>query len=594
MNIRGLFMRNFILAICFLAFSSGVNAQHPSLGGGSGSSSNPFLISDTSHLRILADFVNAGNGNATNSVYYKLMNDLDLNVYANWNPIGNDIGVTFQGNFNGNGKVIQNLTINQPTTNYIGLFGHTSGATIQNLGVENCNISGNSFVGGLVGNNTNASVIACYTTGNVNGSDTVVGGLVGININSSIISCCYAKTDVSGTKIIGGLVGSNNAVIQNCYAAGDVNGDDKIGGIIGMPGNSSVIRNCVAANNALTITTNSQTINRIAGTTKPGAFHNNYALDNMMLLAGGSIRPINDNLNGAPGMGKPITGFYDLKFYTNVSNWNIEAWSIDSTTAIWKICNGIDLPFLRWQGIICSPKTITAIAGANGSINPSGVIIIEEGEDQTFTFTADNGYKIDEVLIDGTNNSAVVTTGLYTFENVTDNHTIEVSFKDIPVITHTIMASAGTGGSISPSGNISVSQGENKTFTFTANSGYAIDQVLINDTNNPTAATAGSYTFTNVTANHKIEVSFKTTVGIVGANKILPIQIYPNPTTGQLIIDNGQLTIKNVEIYDIVGKLVQRSPMSALSPETTIDISHLASGMYFFKIDGKVFKIVKQ
>ena len=76
------------------------------------------------------------------------------------------------------------------------------------------------------------------------------------------------------------------------------------------------------------------------------------------------------------------------------------------------------------------------------------------------------------------------------------------------------------------------------------------------------------------------------------------LRIFPNPTTGQLIIASptpstgGEQT--TIEIYDIVGKRVQQSPMSALSPETTIDISHLSNGMYFLKIDGKTVKIIKQ
>jgi len=71
------------------------------------------------------------------------------------------------------------------------------------------------------------------------------------------------------------------------------------------------------------------------------------------------------------------------------------------------------------------------------------------------------------------------------------------------------------------------------------------------------------------------------------------INIYPNPTNGQLTINNEQLTIKNVEIYDIVGQVVFTSAVSAMSPEMTIDINHLASGMYFLKVNEKTFKVIK-
>jgi len=50
----------------------------------------------------------------------------------------------------------------------------------------------------------------------------------------------------------------------------------------------------------------------------------------------------------------------------------------------------------------------------------------------------------------------------------------------------------------------------------------------------------------------------------------------------------------DIEIYNVVGQVVFTSQLSKLSPETTIDISHLANGLYFLKVDGKMVKIVKE
>jgi len=107
------------------------------------------------------------------------------------------------------------------------------------------------------------------------------------------------------------------------------------------------------------------------------------------------------------------------------------------------------------------------------------------------------------------------------------------------------------------------------------------------------------YTFTpnnrplsNVTTDQPNQDFVAKTVGIAGAYGIRPIQIYPNPTTGQLIINNEQLTIKNVEIYDVVGKKLV-SQFTFHDSHIEIDISHLANGLYFLKIDGKVFKVIK-
>ncbi len=69
--------------------------------------------------------------------------------------------------------------------------------------------------------------------------------------------------------------------------------------------------------------------------------------------------------------------------------------------------------------------TITATAGKGGSINPGGSISVLEGSNKAFTITPDSGYKVEKVVVDGTSVGAVTS---YTFEKVTSNHTISVTF----------------------------------------------------------------------------------------------------------------------------------------------------------------------
>ena len=71
------------------------------------------------------------------------------------------------------------------------------------------------------------------------------------------------------------------------------------------------------------------------------------------------------------------------------------------------------------------------------------------------------------------------------------------------------------------------------------------------------------------------------------------LQVYPNPTTGQLIIDNGQLTIQNIDLYDVIGQKINYQ-LSTVNYQLSIDISHLANGLYFLKVDGQTVKIVKE
>ena len=71
------------------------------------------------------------------------------------------------------------------------------------------------------------------------------------------------------------------------------------------------------------------------------------------------------------------------------------------------------------------------------------------------------------------------------------------------------------------------------------------------------------------------------------------LRIYPNPTTGQLTIENGQLTIEKVEIFDVHGRL-QKSETIKSKTDITIDISHFPAGFYFLRADGKTAKIIKR
>ncbi len=143
--------------------------------------------------------------------------------------------------------------------------------------------------------------------------------------------------------------------------------------------------------------------------------------------------------------------------------------------------------------------TITASAGANGSISPSGSVSVTQGANQTFTITPNSGYHVADVLVDGTSVGAVTS---YTFTNVQANYIISASFA---INTHTITASAGANGAIVPSGSVVVNDSASQTFTITPNAGYHVNDVLV-DLVSRGAIT--SYTFNTVTGDHTISASF--------------------------------------------------------------------------------------
>ena len=143
--------------------------------------------------------------------------------------------------------------------------------------------------------------------------------------------------------------------------------------------------------------------------------------------------------------------------------------------------------------------TITASAGANGSISPSGSVTVNHGSSQTFTISADANYHVQDVLVDGVTVGALTS---YTFTNVIQNHTIQANFA---INTHTITATAGANGSISPSGSVTVNHGSSQTFTISADATYDIQSVLVDGVS---VGAVSTYTFNNVTQNHTIAASF--------------------------------------------------------------------------------------
>src|SRR5439155_12535310 len=114
-----------------------------------------------------------------------------------------------------------------------------------------------------------------------------------------------------------------------------------------------------------------------------------------------------------------------------------------------------------------------------------------------------------DVVVDGVSRGAVAS---YTFANVTANHTIAASFN---VIVETIAASAGTGGTISPSGGVAVNCGSDQVFGIAADGCHTLADVVVDGVSRGAMA---SYTFANVTAGHTIAASFNVIVETIAAS----------------------------------------------------------------------------
>ena len=178
---------------------------------------------------------------------YILMNDIDLSGYE-WTPVGNNDMGPFKGVFNGNGKVVKNLSINRPSETMQGFFGNASNAIIKNVGLENVDIISNEYTAGLLaGTGSNASITNCYVTGKLKGRAYISG--LASNLRGTV-EACYTNVSISvPTGANGGLIGRfKGGSIKNSYSEGNMYGmhSGMSGGFIGEI-NNAVVENCYSS-----------------------------------------------------------------------------------------------------------------------------------------------------------------------------------------------------------------------------------------------------------------------------------------------------------------------------------------------------------
>ena len=219
-----------------------------------------FFISTPAQLAGLAWLVNDKidfNGRTIN-----LAADIDLSSYNSgkgWIPIGNE-NDWFSGNFDGRGKTISNLYINNSDTNCAGLFGVVMRGSIKNLRVvvSSGGITGKQLAGGIACGAVNSLIENCSVTGGKIESKEIAGGIVGTIQNGTNVFNCYttvavSAVAVSGPATVGGVVGGSFGAcwVTNCYATGAISGSNHVGGLVGIVVEGGIYH-CVALNSGIT------------------------------------------------------------------------------------------------------------------------------------------------------------------------------------------------------------------------------------------------------------------------------------------------------------------------------------------------------
>ncbi|KAF0131413.1 MAG: hypothetical protein FD155_1077, partial [Bacteroidetes bacterium] len=407
--------------------------------------------------------------------------------------------------------------------------------------------------------------------------------IIGQTIQSSVVSSsgAYFNTETgslsvtlgevvagdfsaNGFRLSAGFQQSFPIVSRQINATSDLNGTISPYGLISVPdgGNQSFtitpnsgyhIANVLVNGVSVGAVSNYQFVNVTANHSIHASFAiNTYALTYLAgvngTISGQAVQTVNHGGNGSSVTAVPNAGYQFV-------NWS------DLSTANPRTDVNVTANLTVTANFAINTYTIAATAESNGSITPSGNIAVGHGQNQSFAITADAGYHIADVLVNGVSVGAVSN---YQFVNVTANHSIHASFA---INIYTLTYLAGTNGSISGQAVQTVNHGGNgSAVTAIPNAGYQF-------VNWSDLSTANPRTDVNVTANLTVTANFAlntyTIVATVGANgSITP--------SGNIAVGHGQnqsFAITPDAGYHIANVLVNGVSVGAVSNYQFVNVT---------------------
>lgn len=194
---------------------------------GSGTQTDPYLISNSDQLKELADLVNSKSTNPTYAnKYYKQTADIDLNG-GSLEPIGDYYNTPFKGNYNGGGYSISNFDVTTYSSTCMGFIGYASNATIENVSIISASISKNK-------------------------DGSCIGGIVGSAYNSLVLrNCSVVNSDLSSSFVEEQV--DNDYSENGAYAGGETSAEAYVGGLVGYCYGSIEIEDCSVQSSSISI-----------------------------------------------------------------------------------------------------------------------------------------------------------------------------------------------------------------------------------------------------------------------------------------------------------------------------------------------------
>ena len=533
-----------------LSYSVGNNTVYMD---GLGTAAYPYEIGTADQLKTFRDIVNGANGQTQNpAACAKLTNDIVLNdgtfdengkyttgasgkAVETWTPIAYsgpftvDTTLYYTGTFDGQGHAIKGMYVSindAPSIEdqvCLGLFSTAKNAVIRNVTVTGYVSGYAGNLGGIVGYLAGGTIENCANYCTVTDTSAAyevpsyVGGIAGAVNCSAAIRDCYNTGKLTEHVFVryhktGGIVGYiGSSAVSNCYNVGKVAGKGWYNGeIIGFIAGEDEEETPSTINNCYYLNTTNEAVGNDADTvTNTGPktavqFGNGTVLALLINGRADSAHPWNSQCKYLAAAGRTLPVFKTQTGDAHTHDWSAWTSNGDGTHSRRCTCNAAETVNCSGGTATCTAKAKCADCGAEyGDTNPNhhgdklkhvvakDATTSEEGNIEYWYCEACEKYFSDA---DAKNGITQAQTVIPKRQSSGSNYSY-----------YTIKATAGTGGAISPSGNVSVREGRDQTFTITPDKGYAVANVKIDG---KSIGAVKSYIFENVRRTHTIEVIF--------------------------------------------------------------------------------------
>ena len=374
----------------------------------------------------------------------------------------------------------------------------------------------------------NVIVKNCYNTGEINVTsdklrEGTAGGIAGSDLSArNTVSDCYnlgaVTVSYTGNNVeyiakVGGIMGYiffPDTTVSNCYSVGTLTsttgtGTSYIGGVVGIT--NGTVGNCYYLDSTTTKAVGSVggTVDEATGPKTAAQLGDGTVLALLINNRGDSEHPWNSQCQYLAAARKTLPAFKTQTGDEHTHDWSAWTSNGDGTHSRHCTCNAVETENCSGGTATCTAKAVCTVCGAEyGELDAKNHADLKHVPAKAATRTAEGNIEYWHCEAcekyfsdaDAKNEITQAQTVIPKRQSSGRNYSY-----------YTIKATAGAGGSISPSGNVSVREGRDQTFTITPDQGYAVSDVKIDG---ESVGVVTSYSFENVRKAHTIAVSFAT------------------------------------------------------------------------------------